>query len=50
MLNLFWSRLGLWLSPKFVVNLKGDVGGFGLVGDDHVDLQSGSHALGHPGQ
>jgi hypothetical protein len=30
-------RLGLWLSPKFVVNLKGDVGGFGLVGDDHVD-------------
>jgi hypothetical protein len=31
------ARLGLWLSPKFVVNLKGDVGGFGFVGDDHVD-------------
>ena len=30
-------RLGLWLTPKFIVNLKGDVGGFGLVGDDHVD-------------
>ena len=30
-------RLGLWLSPKFLVSLKGDVGGFGLVGDDHVD-------------
>jgi hypothetical protein len=30
-------RLGLWLSPKVIVNLKGDVGGFGLVGDDHVD-------------
>ena len=30
-------RLGLWLTPKFLVNLKGDVGGFGLVGDDHVD-------------
>jgi hypothetical protein len=30
-------RLGLWLTPKFVVNLKGDVGGFGLVGDDHFD-------------
>ncbi len=30
-------RLGLWLTPKFVINLKGDVGGFGLVGDDHVD-------------
>ena len=31
------ARLGLWLSPKVIVNLKGDVGGFGLVGDDHVD-------------
>jgi hypothetical protein len=30
-------RLGLWLSPKVIVTLKGDVGGFGLVGDDHVD-------------
>jgi hypothetical protein len=30
-------RIGLWLTPKFVLNLKGDVGGFGLVGDDHVD-------------
>jgi hypothetical protein len=30
-------RLGLWLTPKFILNLKGDVGGFGLVGDDHVD-------------
>jgi hypothetical protein len=31
------ARLGLWLTPKFLVNLMGDVGGFGLVGDDHVD-------------
>jgi len=31
------ARIGLWLTPKFVLNLKGDVGGFGLVGDDHVD-------------
>ena len=31
------ARLGLWLTPKIVVNLKADVGGFGLVGDDHVD-------------
>jgi hypothetical protein len=31
------ARLGLWLTPKFIVNLKGDVGGFGLVGDNHVD-------------
>ena len=31
------ARLGLWLTPKFVINLKGDVGGFGLVADDHVD-------------
>jgi hypothetical protein len=30
-------RLGLWLTPKFILNLTGDVGGFGLVGDDHVD-------------
>jgi hypothetical protein len=30
-------RLGMWLTPKFLVNLMGDVGGFGLVGDDHVD-------------
>jgi hypothetical protein len=31
------ARLGLWLTPKFLVNLMGDVGGFGVVGDDHVD-------------
>jgi hypothetical protein len=31
------TRLGLWLTPKVIVNLKGDVGGFGLVGNDHVD-------------
>lgn len=31
------ARLGLWLTQKFIVNLKGDVGGFGLVGDNHVD-------------
>ena len=30
-------RLGMWLTPKFLVNFMGDVGGFGLVGDDHVD-------------
>ena len=30
-------RFGLWLNQKFVINLKGDVGGFGLVADDHVD-------------
>jgi hypothetical protein len=30
-------RLGLWLTQKFLVTLKGDVGGFGLVTDDHVD-------------
>jgi hypothetical protein len=31
------ARLGLWLSPKVIINLTGDVGGFGLVADDHVD-------------
>jgi hypothetical protein len=31
------ARLGFWLTPKIIINLKGDVGGFGLVGDDHVD-------------
>jgi hypothetical protein len=31
------ARLGLWLTQKFLINLKGDVGGFGLVADDHVD-------------
>jgi hypothetical protein len=31
------TRLGLWLSPKVIINLMGDVGGFGLVADDHVD-------------
>jgi len=31
------ARLSLWLSPKFLVTLMGDVGGFGLVADDHVD-------------
>ncbi len=31
------ARISMWLTPKFILNLKGDVGGFGLVGDDHVD-------------
>jgi hypothetical protein len=31
------ARLGLWLTQKFLITLKGDVGGFGLVADDHVD-------------
>jgi hypothetical protein len=31
------ARLGLWLTPKVIATLKGDVGGFGLVSDDHVD-------------
>jgi hypothetical protein len=31
------ARVGFWLSPKFLVTLMGDVGGFGLVADDHVD-------------
>jgi hypothetical protein len=31
------ARIGLWLNRKFIVSLKGDVGGFGLVADDHVD-------------
>ena len=31
------ARLGFWLNQKFIVYLKGDVGGFGLVADDHVD-------------
>ncbi len=30
-------RFGLWLNQKFVIILKGDVGGFGLVADNHVD-------------
>ncbi len=30
-------RLGLWLTAKAVVILKGDVGGFGIIADDHVD-------------
>lgn len=30
------ARLGLWLSPKWLVSLKGDVGGFGLVAYDNV--------------
>ena len=30
-------RTGLWLTPKVLVSLKGDVGGFGLVANDHVD-------------
>lgn len=30
-------RLGLWLTQKFLLIFKGDVGGFGLVADDHVD-------------
>jgi hypothetical protein len=30
-------RFGLWLTQKFLINLKGDVGGFGLVGDNHFD-------------
>jgi hypothetical protein len=31
------ARLGLWPSPKVIITLKGDVAGFGLVADDHVD-------------
>jgi hypothetical protein len=31
------ARVGFWLSPKFIVTIMGDVGGFGLVADDHVD-------------
>jgi hypothetical protein len=31
------ARLGLWLTQKFLINLMGDVGGFGIVADDHVD-------------
>ncbi len=30
-------RFGLWLTQHWLINLKGDVGGFGLVADDHVD-------------
>jgi hypothetical protein len=30
-------RFGLWLTQKFLINLKGDVGGFGLVADNHWD-------------
>ena len=30
-------RLGLWLTPKVIITLKGDVGGFGLIANDHVD-------------
>jgi hypothetical protein len=30
-------RVFLWLTQKFVVSFKGDVGGFGMVADDHVD-------------
>jgi hypothetical protein len=31
------ARISLWLTPKFIITLKGDVGGFGLIADDHVD-------------
>jgi hypothetical protein len=31
------ARIGFWLTPKILITLKGDVGGFGLVADDHVD-------------
>ena len=31
------ARLGLWLNPKVIITLKADVGGFGLIADDHVD-------------
>jgi hypothetical protein len=31
------ARLGLWLTRKFLITLKGEAGGFGLVADDHVD-------------
>jgi hypothetical protein len=31
------ARLGLWLTHKFLIFLRGDVGGFGIVADDHVD-------------
>lgn len=31
------ARIGFWLTPKMIITLKGDVGGFGIVADDHVD-------------
>ena len=31
------ARIGLWLTPKMVILLKGDAGGFGIVTDDHWD-------------
>jgi hypothetical protein len=31
------ARLSLWLTQKFLLTLKGNVGGFGLVADNHVD-------------
>jgi len=30
-------RFGLWLTQHWLINFTGDVGGFGLVSDDHVD-------------
>uniref|UniRef100_A0A7C3UXS5 Uncharacterized protein n=1 Tax=Desulfobacca acetoxidans TaxID=60893 RepID=A0A7C3UXS5_9BACT len=30
------ARLGLWLTPKWLVSLKGDVGGFGFVVNNNV--------------
>jgi hypothetical protein len=30
-------RFGLWLTQHWLINFTGDVGGFGLVADDHVD-------------
>lgn len=30
-------RFGLWLDPHWLITLKADVGGFGIVADDHVD-------------
>ena len=30
-------RFGLWLTQDWLIDLTGDVGGFGLLADDHVD-------------
>lgn len=31
------ARIGFWLTRKVIITLKGDVGGFALLDDDHVD-------------
>ncbi len=30
-------RFSLWFTPKFLASFTGDVGGFGMIADDHVD-------------